>query len=153
MFDIVCFGSCNIDLITYTERMPKIGETMKGIKFDQGFGGKGANQAVMAAKLGSKCAMIAMLGDDVYGKTTRENFASAGVDTSCVGTAPNCSSGVATVLVDSSAHNCIIIAPGANDLMTVAKADSHRDIIQGAKILLTQLEVDLDATIQVLICW
>ena len=102
----------------------------------------------MAAKLGAKVSMIGMLGDDVYGKSTLENFATVGVDASCVGTTKDCSSGVATIVVDASAHNCIVIVPGANDHMTLAKANAHADVIRGARVLLTQLEVSLDATIE-----
>jgi ribokinase len=102
----------------------------------------------MAAKLGSKCAMISMLGNDAHGRETLENFRSVGVECGAVGVRDEQCSGVASIIVDGSGHNCIVIVPGANDLLTPAVADQHSALISGAKVVLTQLEVPLDATLR-----
>jgi len=81
---LTVIGACNVDLITYVERFPKPGETIRGITTEMGFGGKGANQAIQAAKLGAHVRMISKLGQDLYGKNTIENFQKNGVDSSQV---------------------------------------------------------------------
>src|SRR3982751_5499673 len=85
---VVVVGSCNIDLVTYARRIPGPGETILGDRFAMGFGGKGANQAVMAARLGVEVSMVGALGDDLYADMTRRNFAEQGVDASRVATRP-----------------------------------------------------------------
>lgn len=84
---ICVVGASNIDLISYAPRLPKLGETVPGTRFHMGFGGKGANQAVMAAKLGGDVTIVTKLGQDIFGDDTRKNFASFGVDTTYVATA------------------------------------------------------------------
>jgi ribokinase len=106
-------GSTMIDLIAYAARMPDRGETVVGDRFAQGFGGKGANQAVMARLLGAEVAMVNALGDDGYGEQTLANFARYGIDTTRVRRVPG-SSGVAPIWVEPDGANRIIIVPGSN---------------------------------------
>ncbi|MFN8519966.1 MAG: ribokinase [Chloroflexota bacterium] len=106
-------GSTMIDQISYLERMPGRGETVLGRRFAQGFGGKGANQAVMASHMGARVAMVNALGDDGYGTETLANLERHGVDTTHVRRVPG-ASGVAPIWVEPDGSNRIIIVPGAN---------------------------------------
>ena len=106
-------GSLNIDLVAYVARVPGAGETVIGDRFVMGFGGKGANQAVMAARLGARVSMVGALGDDVYAGMTLENLAAQGVDTTHVARVAG-SSGVAPIWVEPDGTNRIIVVPGAN---------------------------------------
>lgn len=110
---ILVVGSTMIDLIAYAERLPGDGETLVGTKFQMGFGGKGANQAVAAARFGASVAMVNTVGEDSYGAEYLANFAAQGVDTTYVRRVPG-SSGVAPIWVDGKGMNRIIIVPGAN---------------------------------------
>jgi ribokinase len=110
-------GSTMIDQIAYAARMPERGETVVGDRFEQGFGGKGANQAVMARLMGANVAMVNAVGEDSYGEQTIENFASFGIDTAYVRREPG-SSGVAPIWVEPDGSNRIIVVPGANDGLT-----------------------------------
>jgi ribokinase len=107
-------GSTMIDQIAYAMRMPERGETVIGDRFAQGFGGKGANQAVMARLMGAQVAMVNAVGDDSYGEQTIANFARYGIDTTHVRRVPG-SSGVAPIWVEPDGSNRIIVVPGAND--------------------------------------
>src|SRR6266487_817897 len=102
-----------IDLVAYADRLPDDGETVVGTSYQTGFGGKGANQAVVAARFGARVAMVNTLGDDSHGTAYLERFAAEGIDTTFVRRAPG-SSGVAPIWVDASGTNRIIIVPGAN---------------------------------------
>ena len=113
---IAVVGSLNIDLIAYMPRVPDAGETLIGDEFQMGFGGKGANQAVMAARLGARVSMVGALGDDVYADMTLDNLARQGVDASHVARVAG-SSGVAPIWVEPDGTNRIIVVPGANDLV------------------------------------
>ncbi|HTP86601.1 MAG TPA: PfkB family carbohydrate kinase, partial [Bryobacteraceae bacterium] len=104
---IVVVGSANIDLVTYTDEFPRPGETIFGREFSLGFGGKGANQAVAARLCGAETAMVARVGDDLFGPATIQNFSSRGIDVSHVNITPGVSSGVAPIFVESSGQNRI----------------------------------------------
>ena len=110
---IVVVGSTMIDLVAYADRLPDDGETVVGSSYVTGFGGKGANQAVVAARFGARVAMVNTLGDDNHGDAYLERFASEGIDTSFVRRTSG-SSGVAPIWVDARGTNRIIIVPGAN---------------------------------------
>ncbi len=110
---ILVVGSTMIDLVTYAKRLPRPGETVVGSTFQIGFGGKGANQAVAAARLGSEVAIVNTIGDDNYGDQYLANFAAERIDTTYVRRVPG-SSGVAPIWVDEAGMNSIIIVPGAN---------------------------------------
>lgn len=143
--EIVVVGSTNIDLIAYTQRVPEAGETVVGDRFQMGFGGKGANQAVMARLLGSDVRMISCLGDDVYGQMYLDNFAEFGVDASHVHVTDS-STGVAPIWVEPDGTNRIIIIPGANDLLTAQQAAGGVDAYPGAAVVIGQFEIPQSVT-------
>jgi ribokinase len=120
---ILVVGSTMIDLIAYADRLPEAGETLVGKRFQMGFGGKGANQAVMAARFGAPVAMVNAVGDDSYGASHLENFKREGIDITWMRTVPG-SSGVAPIWVDGAGVNRIIIVPGANDATEAAVAEA-----------------------------
>ena len=141
---ICVVGACNIDLISYVPRLPVLGETLHGTQFRMGFGGKGANQAVMAAKLGGDISMVSKLGNDVFGQNTVENFKKWGVNSDNVFFTNNAFSGVAPIAVDEEGNNSIIIVTGANDLLTKDEIEAARPYIAAARILVCQLEIPLE---------
>ena len=143
---ILVFGSINMDLVARTPRLPAPGETLIGHTFFTAPGGKGANQAVACARLGAATKMIGRVGEDVFGGTLREGLRDYSVDVSGVLATPG-PSGVAVIAVDDRAENNIIVIPGANgaiDSSDVARLESALD---GAKILMLQLEAPLDRVV------
>src|SRR3982751_2819394 len=106
---IAVVGSANVDLTTFTDQFPKPGETIFGQKFDMGFGGKGANQAVAARLCGADVFMVARVGEDLFGPATIRNFEAQGIDASHVRVVPGTSSGVAPIFVESNGQNRIIV--------------------------------------------
>ncbi|KAI6646565.1 Ribokinase-like [Oopsacas minuta] len=149
-FDITVVGSCNTDFISYVPRMPSLGETIVGDKFEVGFGGKGANQCVMSSKLGAKVGMVAKVGDDVFGSQTIDNFKSHQVDTRFVYIAEGVSSGVAPICVTPGGENTIVIIPGANNFLTTLEVDRAIEMINVSKVLLCQLEIPPAVTLHAL---
>jgi ribokinase len=140
-------GACFTDLIAYVPRMPGPGETLPGSKFSTGFGGKGANQAVQAARLGAKVMMVSKLGQDTFGQDTLKNFEDQGVDAKHVQLVPGMSSGVAPITVDEgTAQNAIVIIPGALDKLCAADVEAARADIRGCKLMMVQLEAPLEST-------
>jgi len=129
---ILVVGSTMIDLIAYADVLPEAGQTVVGTGFAMGFGGKGANQAVAAARLGARVAMVNCLGEDSYGADTLRNFEAQGVDATWVRQVPG-SSGVAPIWVDAAGMNRIICVPGANDQtspeLAVAAFDAIRPMV------------------------
>ncbi len=140
---ICVVGACNIDLISYVPRLPVLGETLHGSRFRMGFGGKGANQAVMAAKLGGAVSMVSKLGRDLFGDNTIDNFRKLGVDTEHVHFTDEAFSGVAPISVDEQGNNAIVIVTGANDLLTAEELEAARGAIESAAILVCQLEIPM----------
>jgi len=147
---ICVVGACNLDLISYVPRLPSMGETLHGSRFHMGFGGKGANQAIMAAKMGGAVTMVSKLGQDVFGENTLKNFKSWGVNTQHVHFTDQAFSGVAPIAVDPEGHNSIIIVTGANDLLTGAEVEAARSAIASSSILVCQLEIPLDISLAAL---
>ena len=147
---ICVIGASNLDLISYVPRLPGVGETLHGSRFHMGFGGKGANQAVMAARLGAEVTMITKLGRDVFGENTLKNFQAQGVDCQHVYFTDQAFSGVAPIAVDPEGRNSIIIVTGANDLLTAAEVESARSQIASSGVLVCQLEIPLAASLQAL---
>ena len=141
---IVVVGSAVVDLTVFTEHVPRPGETIFGSHFDLGFGGKGANQAVAARRCGAEVAMVARVGDDLFGPATLRNFEALGIDANHVHVTVGCSTGVAPILVDSDGQNRIIVVKGANDRLAPADVDEAAAVIAGADLLILQLEVPLD---------
>jgi len=143
-------GAANLDLISYVPRLPQVGETLHGSSFQMGYGGKGANQAVMAAKLGAEVAMVCKLGRDVFGEGTLENFRAQGVDTTHVTFTEEAFSGVAPIAVDAEGRNAIIIVTGANDVLSLADLERARPTIAGSDIVVCQLEIPVELTLAAL---
>jgi len=141
---VVVVGSANIDLTTFTDQFPRPGETIFGRKFQLGFGGKGANQAVAAALCGAKVSMVARVGDDLFGPATVENFKAQGIDASHVWITPGQSSGVAPIFVDSTGQNRILVVKGANDALTPADVDTAAPLLRQADCIVLQLEVPVE---------
>jgi len=142
---VAVVGSMNIDLIAYTQRAPGPGETVIGERFRSGFGGKGANQAVMARLLGADVSFVGALGGDLYATMTLENFATLGVDASGVMRVPG-SSGVAPIWVEADGTNRIIVVPGANDLVTPEHAAAAVAAVARVDVAVGQLEIPQTVT-------
>jgi len=143
MSKIVVVGSSNTDMVIKTAHLPVPGETILGGEFFMNPGGKGANQAVAAAKLGGDVVFVAKVGNDIFGQEAVQGFKKEGINTGFVVTDPENPSGVATIMVDDKGENCIAVASGANNALSSADIDQAREQIQAADILLMQLETPL----------
>ncbi len=141
---IAVVGSANIDLTTFTREFPKSGETIFGQKFDLGFGGKGANQAVAARLCGADVLMVARVGTDLFGPATVENFRRFGIDVSQVQQVEAVSTGVAPIFVDGSGNNRIIVVKGANDLLTPAAVEAAEPLLKTVDWIVLQFEIPLE---------
>ena len=141
---IAVIGSNMVDLVTYVNRMPVRGETVEAPSFEMGHGGKGANQAVAAAKLGASVVMITAVGDDMFADRTIQNLASLGVDTTYVKRVAGKSSGVATIMVEPSGENSILIVKGANSDLSPADVEGAAEALKTCDLILLQLEVPLE---------
>ncbi len=146
---IVVIGSINMDLVLRVPRMPLPGETLTGGAFRTIPGGKGANQAVACARLSGKVAgaqqvaMVGCVGDDAFGATLRAALVGDGIIDSHVTTLPGVASGIASILVDDNGQNSIVIAGGANDLLSPAHIDAAQGLIEQADIVVLQLETPM----------
>ena len=140
---ICIVGSANIDQISYVDKIPNDGETVFGDSYQMGFGGKGANQAVMAGLLGAEVYMICCLGSDVYKDMTIDNFKSNGVVTDYIQIVEG-SSGVAPIWVDKTGQNRIIVIPGANNLISGSKAIDSLKIIGNVDVVVGQFEIPME---------
>jgi len=140
---IVVVGSINMDLVARTPRIPLAGETLIGTGFDTTPGGKGANQAVAAARLGHPMSMLGAVGEDVFGNSLLENLRSTGVQTESVARVSG-PSGVAQIQVADNGQNSIIVVPGANAKVDPASIDRHQALIRSAGMVLCQLEIPMD---------
>jgi ribokinase len=141
---IAVVGSNMTDLVTYVTRMPARGETLEAPRFEIGPGGKGANQAVAAARLGSEVLMVSKVGDDVFGRNTLANFADQGIDSRYVGVVESASSGVAPIFVEPSGENSILIVKGANNFCLPLDVDAAASDLLACDIILLQLEIPLE---------
>jgi len=141
---IAVVGSANVDLTTFSDHFPKPGETIFGDKFDLGFGGKGANQAVAARLCGAEVFMVARVGDDLFGPATIKNFEKLGIDPTHVRQVSGVSSGVAPIFVESSGQNRIIVVKGANDTLKPADVDAAADTLKSADCIVLQFEIPLE---------
>lgn len=144
---IVIVGSTMIDMVAYTDRVPEAGETIIGNKFVTGFGGKGANQAVMAKRFGGAVSMVNTLGNDVFGDSVLKNFHEQGVDTTYIARTEG-ASGVAPIWVEADGTNRIIVIPGANNAMTPSQAKSALEGLKSYQIVIGQLEIPQAVTTQ-----
>jgi ribokinase len=136
---ISVLGSANMDLVVTADRVPALGETVPGREFVQGPGGKGANQALAAARAGARVRMLGAVGDDAFGAAVRSVLRADGVDTEGLRTVPG-STGTAHVTVDGAGANSIVVVPGANGTVR-ALDDAHRAVIADSDTLLLQLEL------------
>jgi ribokinase len=141
---IAVVGSANVDLTTFSDKFPRPGETIFGQKFDLGFGGKGANQAVAARLCGADVVMVAKVGNDLFGEATIKNFASLGIDTAHVRIADGVSSGVAPIFVEPNGQNRIIVVKGANDTLKPADVDAATDALKKVQTIVLQFEIPLE---------
>jgi ribokinase len=141
---IAVVGSANVDLTTFSDRFPKAGETIFGQHFDLGWGGKGANQAVAARLCGADVAMVARVGDDLFGPATITNFEAQGIDASQVKIVAGASSGVAPIFVESNGQNRIIVVKGANDRLLPADVDAAGAVLEAADCIVLQFEIPLE---------
>lgn len=141
---IVVIGSCNTDMVINMERLPLPGETLLGGKFFMNSGGKGANQAVAAARLGGKVTFIAKVGNDPFGIRSVDQYKAEGIGTEYVLIDKEQPSGVALILVDAYGENSIAVASGANAHLLPADIDHARKVVEEADILLMQLETPME---------
>ena len=147
---VVIVGSLNMDLVTRAPRLPRAGETLAGQSFVTVPGGKGANQAVAAARLGASVAMIGCVGDDAYGEQLRAALLAEGVDCQAVTPVSGESTGVALIVVDDSSQNAIVIVAVGNGHVTASVVDSFDALLCQAEVIICQLEVPLDTVGHVL---
>jgi ribokinase len=145
---IVVVGSINLDLVASVARLPALGETLTGQQFATYSGGKGANQAVCAARLGGNVSMVGRLGEDSFAVELRQNLQAAGVNTDSVENVAG-PSGTAIILVTAEAANSIVVVPGANASLRPEDLDRYEALFQDASIVLSQLETPLDTVEQI----
>ncbi|EAL66988.2 hypothetical protein DDB_G0280893 [Dictyostelium discoideum AX4] len=148
--NITVVGASNWDTFIYVDKMPRVGETIKGTDLKVSYGGKAANQAVQASLLGSNCTLITKLGDDPSGVNTLKNFKDKNINCEFVSVVSNVPSGCATIIVDKNGDNNIIIIGGSNDLLNEKDVDNAKSQIQNSSLLLCQLEVSLNVTLHAL---
>ena len=147
MRKIVVIGSSNMDMVIHLERLPRPGETVLGGKFLMSPGGKGANQAVAAARLGSSTAFITKLGSDMFGNELKTIFINEGIDNSGILTDHRMPSGIALINVDNKGENCISVAQGANAELSVDDIKQLSHLIDEADIVLMQLEIPIKTVV------
>jgi ribokinase len=138
---LVVVGSLNMDLVVRAARQPKAGETLIGADFSTAAGGKGANQAVAAARLGAQVAMIGCVGADLYGTRLRTALLEEGIDCRAVTEVEGSSTGIASILVDDAGQNAIVVVPGSNAALTSIHLDAQRALLAAAQVMVLQLEV------------
>lgn len=141
---IAVIGSANIDLTTFTDVFPRPGETVFGKNSDMGFGGKGANQAVASCLCGAQVLMVTKVGGDLFGQATIDNFASLGIDTRHVQTVADAPTGVATIFVEPTGQNRIIVVKGANDRLMPADVDAAAADLRDVDAIILQFEIPLE---------
>jgi len=141
---IIVIGSCNTDMVIKADRLPIPGETVIGGTFLMNPGGKGANQAVAAARMGGKVTFISKTGNDVFGRQSVELYNSEGINTKYIFSDPRNPSGVALITVDANGENCIVVASGANASLSPADIESAKSEIETADLLLMQLEIPIE---------
>lgn len=138
---VLVIGSLNMDLVARAERLPRAGETLPGESFTTVPGGKGANQAVAAARLGAQVAMIGCVGDDAYGAQLRQGLEADGIDCQSIGVAAGVPSGVAMIVVDDHSQNAIVIIAGGNGRLSTTDVERFDHLLQQAEVVVCQLEI------------
>ena len=150
--EIAVVGSANLDLVVEVQRIPVAGETVLGEDLRRIPGGKGANQAVAAARLGRRVSMIGRVGDDDSGVMLRSAMESAGVDTTCLLATEGTPSGTALIAVGADGDNAIVVSPGANGRLSAADVESAAEVLSAAEVVLLQLEVPIEAVAAAVRC-
>jgi len=145
---ICVVGSANVDLIFRTPRLPVPGETLAGHSLHQCMGGKGANQAVVAARLGADVTFVARVGNDGFGTEAIEAYKSEGINTSFIQQDDGQPTGTAAILVDDDAENCIVVVAGANARLAPAHVQAARSVVENSNVLLSQLETPVATTLE-----
>ena len=145
---ICVIGSANVDLTFRAPRFPRAGETLTGTSLHQGLGGKGANQAVAAARLGAEVTFIACVGDDAFGAEAIRQYQNDGICTDYVRRVDGHPTGTAAIVVDDHAENCIIVIPGANAQLSTSDIHRAAGAIEQADAVVCQLETPMDATLE-----
>jgi ribokinase len=148
MADVVVVGSFMMDLVVRGPRRPERGETVIGTSFETFLGGKGFNQAIAAARAGASTAMVGRIGDDDFGRRFLAQLEADGIDASGVGVDPDIGTGVGLPFVEDSGDNSIVVVPRANHALTAAQVRDAAALIEAAKVLLLQMELPLDATVE-----
>lgn len=143
-FQVVVAGGANIDLIARVSHFPKPGETVGNAAFSQAHGGKGANQAVAAARAGASVSFISSLGDDLFGQNMLKDFQRTGINTDYIMQAKGIPTGTALIWVDAQGENSIAVAPGANHQLSSDYIDECRILLSGAELILLQLEIPFE---------
>ncbi len=141
MDKILVIGSTNMDISAQVEHLPAPGETVGGAKLFTAFGGKGANQAVAAARAGGKVSFVGSIGNDANGEQMAKNFRKEGINTDHLTVTKETASGTALIFVDDKGENCIVVAPGANHSVSPAMIDEAEELIKEAGLILLQLEI------------
>ncbi|MCK5827992.1 ribokinase, partial [Candidatus Bipolaricaulota bacterium] len=149
---IAVLGSANMDVVTEVPRIPGPGETVLGRSASRYPGGKGANQAVAAARLGETVSFFGKVGTDVFGEELLAKLQDSGVDVTSVERVSNLTTGLASILVDDAGENAIAYAPGANAAVDAQYVDRHIDEIRASAVLLLQFEIPMDVIAHVLTC-
>ncbi len=144
---ILVIGSINTDMVVFTEKLPAPGETVLGGKFLMNGGGKGANQAVAARRLGGNVSFVGKTGDDIYGKMSKQLLDNEGIDTANITVDYDNASGVAMIVVDEKGENSIVVAPGSNSTLSVEDIDTAGKVVDESDIILLQLEIPLEAVV------
>ncbi|AQQ71156.1 Ribokinase [Limihaloglobus sulfuriphilus] len=145
---VVVVGSSNMDLVAKTPRIPVAGETLSGTDFFMVPGGKGANQAVAAARLGADVVFVAKLGKDVFASRSIDNYRNAGIDISRIEQIEGVPSGIAMIAVEESGNNSIIVVPGANAKLGPADVTAAKDDIAAATVVVAQLEIPMETVLE-----
>ncbi|MGQ9493557.1 MAG: ribokinase [Anaerolineae bacterium] len=148
MAKVVVVGSSNTDMVVQVPHIPAPGETVLGGEFIMAAGGKGANQAVAAARLGAQVTLVARVGQDVFGERALAGFRQEGIVVQHIAVDPEAASGVALIFVDASGENSIAVAPGANARLTPQDVQQAKEVIEAADVLLLQLETPLETVRQ-----
>jgi ribokinase len=143
---IAVVGSINTDMFTYLTKVPSSGETIRGESFSTGFGGKGANQALISARLGARTFMVGCIGEDAFGESLLDHFQSEEIQVNLIEKVEG-SSGVATILVESNGNNRIVIIPGANHKIKKSQVEKSINSISNLGIILGQFEIPQEVTL------
>ncbi|XP_077008597.1 ribokinase isoform X2 [Tamandua tetradactyla] len=147
---VVVVGSCMTDLVSLSSRLPKPGETIHGHKFFIGFGGKGANQCIQAARLGAKTSMVCKVGKDSFGNDYIENLKQNGISTEFTHQTKDAATGAASIIVNNEGQNIIVIVAGANLLLNTEDLREAASVISRAKVMICQLEINPATSLEAL---